>query len=392
MFSFKSDRSQYPSPGPDGKLEIDLETGQFMKLWHGPNHPGITGNMAVELTVSGDEVVEGKTHVGYLHRGFEKLMERRTFIQVFPIVCRVCVPEPDFNEYCYAAAVEDLAGIEVPDYANWMRALILEMGRFNSYMMYLGGISGALGMGIVGQWMTYVRDLMLDRFEELTGARIYHMFILPGGVRGHLPEGFEDRMEEVLTAAERYLADADKVMFSNNVFKIRTQGIGYVDPALFEPYGVTGPNARAGGVAKDVRKDSPYLVYDQLDFEVATETASDIYARTLVRRHDIDTSISLIRQILRKMPKDGPAMAKLPNVLHWKIPRGETYIKGECSRGEYGYYLVTDGSGYPRRVNVRGPSYTHAMSLLELLIPGTNISDMAALMVSLHTYPPEIER
>jgi len=294
------------------------------------------------------------------------------------------VPEPDFNEWCYAQAVEELAGIEAPETAQWIRTLILEMGRFNSYMMAMGGIGGALGMGVIGQWMTYVRDLMLDRFEEMTGARIYHMFILPGGVRGHLPEGFGGRMEEVLTTAERYLADVDKAMFTNAVFKARTKGVGVIDPALFEPW--------AGGVAKDLRKDAPYLVYDQLDFEVVTETASDIWARAMVRRRDIDVSIALIRQILAKMPKDGPVMAKLPNVLHWKIPRGETYVAGESSRGEYGYYLVTDGSGYPRRVNVRGPSYTHAMALLEHLIPGTNIADVAALMVSLHTYPPEIER
>jgi NADH-quinone oxidoreductase subunit D len=392
MLNLQTDRSQYPTVGPDGKLEIDLETGKYLKLWQGPQHPGITGNMSVELTVCGDEVVEGKTHVGYLHRGFEKLMERRTFIQVFPIVCRVCVPEPDFNEYCYAAAVEDLAGIEAPEMAQWIRALILEMGRFNSYMMYMGGQSGALGLGVVGQWLTYVRDLMLDRFEELTGARIYHMFILPGGVRAHLPDGFAERMEGVLKLAERYLDDTERSMFHNVVFKRRTQGVGVIDPALFEPYGVTGPNARAGGVAKDVRKDSPYLVYDQLDLEVQTAQVSDIYNRAHVRYRDIRQSISLIRQILKKMPKTGEVMAKLPNVLHWKIPRGETYIKGECSRGEYGYYLVADGSGYPRRVNVRGPSYTHAMALLEHLIPGTNIADVAALMVSLHTYPPEIER
>ena len=392
MFSFNPDRSQYPQTGPDGKLEVDLETGKFLKLWQGPNHPGITGNMALEIIVDGDEVVEAKTRVGYLHRGFEKLMERRTFIQVFPIVCRVCVPEPDFNEYCYAAAVEELAGIEVPEAATWIRTLILEMGRFNSYMMALGGLGGALGMGVPGQWLTYVRDLMLDRFEELTGARIYHMFILPGGVRGHLPEGFAARMEETLQTAEKYIADVDRVMFTNAVFKKRTKGIGVIDPALFEPYGVTGPNARAGGVAKDVRKDAPYLAYDQLDFDVAVEQESDIHARARVRFRDLHATIDLIRQILAKMPKDGEVMTSLPNVLHWKIPRGETYIKGEASRGEYGYYLVTDGSGYPRRVNVRGPSYTHAMALLEHLIPGTNIADVAALMVSLHTYPPEIER
>ena len=371
---------------------IDLSSGKYLKLWQGPQHPGITGNMSVELTVCGDEVVEGKTHVGYLHRGFEKLMERRTFIQVFPIVCRVCVPEPDFNEYCYAAAIEELAGIEVPERARWIRTLILEMGRINSYLMYLGGQAGALGLGVVGQWTTHVRDLMLDRFEELTGARIYHMFILPGGVRDGLPDGFDRRMAETLREIERTMADVENVMFHNAVFKKRTRGVGVIPVDLVDTYGITGPNARAAGLPNDVRRDHPYLVYPELAFEPVIARESDMYARADVRRRDLLVSIDLIRQILAGMPRSGPTAARLPNVLHWKIPRGETYVRGECSRGEYGYYLVTDGSGYPRRINVRGPSYTHAMALLEHLIPGTNISDVAALMVSLHTYPPEIER
>ncbi len=392
MGLFTPDRSQYPAARPDGSLDIDLSSGKYLKLWQGPQHPGITGNMSVELTVCGDEVVEGKTHVGYLHRGFEKLMERRSFIQCFPIVCRICVPEPDFNEYCYAAAVEELAGLEVPDTARWLRTLILEMGRINSYLMYLGGQAGALGLGVIGQWTTYARDLMLDRFEELTGARIYHMFILPGGVRDGLPAGFASRMAATLRELETVMADVRETMFSNAVFKQRTVGQGVIDPAWLEPYGVTGPNARAAGVPHDVRKAFPYLVYPELDFEVALSQDSDIYSRADVRRRDLLTSIDLIRQILARMPKDGPVMTPLPNVLHWQIPPGETYVRGECSRGEYGYYLVTDGSGYPRRVNVRGPSYTHAVALLERMIVNCNIADVAALMVSLHTYPPEIER
>jgi NADH-quinone oxidoreductase subunit D len=390
--AYAPDRSQYPATKPDGSLDIDLASGKYLKLWQGPNHPGITGNMSVELTVCGDEVVEGKTHVGYLHRGFEKLMERRTFIQCFPIVCRICVPEPDFNEYCYAAAVEELAGVEVPEKANWIRTLILEMGRINSYLMYLGGQAGAIGQGVIGQWTTYARDLMLDRFEEMTGARIYHMFIMPGGVRDQLPEGFAGRMEETLREVERTLKDVWDVMFRNAVFKRRTVGQGVIDPAWLDEYGVTGPNARAAGVAKDVRKDAPYLVYPELDFEPVIGHDSDIYTRADVRRRDVLVSVDLIRQILAKMPQDGAVMAPMPSMLHWKIPRGETYVRGECSRGEYGYYLVTDGSGYPRRVNVRGPSYTHAMALLERMIINVNISDVASLMVSLHTYPPEIER
>jgi NADH-quinone oxidoreductase subunit D len=386
------DRSQYPVKKADGSLDIDLSSGKYLKLWQGPNHPGITGNMSVELTVCGDEVVEGKTHVGYLHRGFEKLMERRTFIQCFPIVCRICVPEPDFNEYCYAAAVEELAGIQSPERSDWIRALILEMGRINSYMMYLGGQAGSLGQAVIGQWTTYVRDLMLDRFEELTGARIYHMFIMPGGVRDGLPDGFEGRMEETLREIESTLKDVEKVMFHNAVFKKRTVGLGVIEREWIDSYGVTGPNARACGVAKDVRKDQPYLVYDRLDFEPVVGQDSDVYTRADVRRRDVLLSVDLIRQILARMPKSGPLMAEIPSVLHWKIPRGETYVRGECSRGEYGYYLVTDGSGYPRRVNIRGPSYTHAMALLERMIVNLNISDVAALLVSLHTYPPEIER
>jgi len=199
-------------------------------------------------------------------------------------------------------------------------------------------------------------------------------------------------MEETLKEVESTLKDVYESMFCNAVFKKRTVGLGYIDPSLLDEYGVTGPTARAAGVAKDVRKDQPYLVYPELDFEPVIGQDSDVYARADVRRRDAQLCVDLIRQILAKMPKEGPVMAKTPNVLHWKIPRGETYIRGECSRGEYGYYLVTDGSGYPRRVNVRGPSYTHAMTLLEKLIVNCNISDVAGLMVSLHTYPPEIER
>jgi NADH-quinone oxidoreductase subunit D len=181
-------------------------------------------------------------------------------------------------------------------------------------------------------------------------------------------------------------------MFRNAVFRKRTVGLGWIDPAILDEYGVTGPCARAAGVPKDVRRDQPYLVYPELDFEPVVGQDSDVFTRADVRRRDLLMSVDLIRQILARMPRSGAVMAKLPNVLHWKIPRGETWVRGECSRGEYGYYLVADGSGYPRRVNVRGPSYTHAMALLEHLIVNCNIADVAALMVSLHTYPPEIER
>jgi len=388
------DREKFPVQ-TGGVENFDLESGRYMKVWQGPQHPGVTGNMALELVTSGDEVVDLKTHVGYLHRGFEKLMERRKWIQNFPLVCRICVPEPDFNEYLYAAGTEELSGIEIPERAVWLRALNLEMARLASFLMWLGGQPGAFGMGTLGQWTVTMRDFILDRFEELTGGRIYHMYIVPGGVRGDVPDGWINKLLDTLKKVEKVMDDIELVLFNNAVFKKRARGLGIITPDMVDFYGITGPNARAAGIRRDVRKDRPYLVYDKLDFDVITGDSlgvdSDAFGRTKLRAAELRQSIDLIRQIVDRMPS-GPVHVSPPNVLHWKIPAGETYLSAECTRGEYGYFIVSDGSDKPRRVYVRGPSYTHAVALFEHMAPGTNIADTAGLMVSLHTYPPEIER
>jgi len=384
-------RDKYPKY-VDGKPVIDLDSQKYIKVWQGPQHPGITGNMSLELVVCGDEIVDLKTHVGYLHRGFEKLMERRRYIQCFPIVCRICVPEPDTNEYLLAAGTEELAGIEIPEKAKWLRTLNLEMSRLVSFLMWIGGQSGSFGHGTVAQWAVAMRDFWLDRFEELSGGRIYHMYMIPGGVRDDLPAGFKKRTEETLVQTEKLLKDIEMVMFHNAVFKKRSVGLGIITPEMIDDYGIVGPNARAAGFKRDLRLDEPYLKYNELDFDYVTSTDSDTYARAWVRFKEMWQSIDLIRQILAKMPEKGEYHTTLPNVLNWKIPAGETYIKAECTRGEYGYYMVADGTGYPRRMYVRGPSYTTAMVLMEKLGLNCNIADTAGLMLSLHTYPPEIER
>jgi len=380
------------SPFWNQEPDLDLASGKYVKIWHGPQHPGVTGNMALEVTLEGDIIRECRTHVGYLHRGFEKLMERRSYIQCFPIVCRICVPEPDYNEYLFASAVEELAGIEIPERAKWIRAMVLEMIRVASMTMGLGGQAGAFGLVPIGQWGVTHRDYLLDLFEELTGGRVYHMYILPGGVRQDLPDGFAERLERVLDKIEKLMSEIEKVMFTNAVFKARARGLGIIPVEWIEPFGITGTTARAAGMPLDVRKNNPYLIYDQLDFDMITGTASDVYERASLRREEILLSIKLIRQILQKMPETGPFRTKLPNVLHWKVPAGETYVRAESGRGEMGYYMVSDGSEYPRRVHVRGASYTHAMALLEKLAVGNSIADLAGLMVSLQTCPPEIER
>ena len=386
------DRSKFPEQNADGSLDVDLSSQKYVKVWQGPNHPGVTGNMSLELTICGDEIVESKTHVGYLHRGFEKLIERRKFIQGFTTCIRMCVAEPDTNEYNFSRCVEELSEIEVPEMANWLRALALEMARLQMLLRIVPGQGNTTGLGIGVQWGVYLRDLILDRFEELTGGRVYHMYITPGGVRGLLPDGFKQRMEDNLKKIDEFIVSITKVMYNNAVFKKRTVGVGYLDPTWIDKFGVVGPNARAAGFKRDVRKDYPYLIYDKLDYEPFTATDSDIYTRSIVRREDLRTTVDLIRQIMAKMPEKGDIKAQTPNVLHWKIPKGETYVRCESSRGEYGYYMVTDGSEFPRRVNLRGPSYIHAVSLLEKILVGANIADVSSMMVSLGTCPPEIER
>ena len=394
FLEFKPDRSKYPAMGADGKLDIDLSSQKYTKLWLGPNHPGVTGNMAVELTLAGDEIVEAKTHVGYLHRGFEKLIERRLYVQGFPTSIRMCVAEPDTNEYLIARSTEVLSGYDkdVPEMAQWLRMLSLEMARLQGLLRGVPGQAGTFSLGIGVQWGVYLRDLILDRFEELTGARVYHMYIIPGGVRGLLPDGFKKRMEDNLRDIDDFIVRIRQLMFNNVIFNKRAKGIGVIPKEWVEQYGIVGTNARASGVKRDIRKDYPYLHYDQLDFDPPTATDGDIYARSWVRWQELIQTVDLIRQIMAKMPEKGDIRAQMPNVLHWKIPKGETYTRLESGRGEYGMYYVTDGSDKPRRVNLRGPSYTHAIALLEKMLVNTNIADVHATMVSLQTCPPEIER
>ncbi len=389
--NFKADRSKFPEMG-NGKPVIDLDSQKFTKIWQGPQHPGVTGNMSVEIIVSGDEIVDAKTHVGYLHRAFEKLLERRKYIQGFTIVNRICVPEPDTNEYCYSAAVEDLAGIEIPEKAMWLRTLNLEMSRLGSFLMWIGGQANSLGMGAIGQWTIGMRDFWLDLFEEMTGGRVYHMYMIPGGVRKNLPTGFKDNARDLIVRTRKLLIDVEKTFFNNSIIKSRLQGLGIITPEMIDEYGIVGPNARGSGKEYDVRQNNPYVKYGELDMKMITSTVGDAYARAEVRYREIHQSLDLISQILDRIPEEGEIQAKLPNVLHWKIPAGETYIKAESTRGEHGFYVVSDGSKFPRRVFARGASYTHAISVLEKLAVNISISDLAALMVSLHTCPPEIER
>jgi len=360
-------------------------------LYLGPQHPGITGNMMVKLKITGDTILKAETHVGYLHRAFEKLMERRLWLQSFPIVCRICVPEPDPNEENFARGIEEIENREVPERAKYIRTMVLELSRLAAYQLWMGGQAGSAGLYTMPQWTVGDRDYILDLFEELTGGRVYHMYIWPGGVRRDLPQGFTRRVLDVMDYLEGRLKDYDNLLFNNAIFQKRSQGVGIIDKDKAIEWGVVGAPLRGCGIKHDVRIDDPYEMYGELDFEVPTFEGGDVWARAMVRRQEIEQSISIIRQVIAKMPK-GDYYNKVPNPLKWKIPKGDAYVKTESARGEFAYYVVSDGSDKARRVHVKGPAYTHAMTVLENMLIGANIADVSFIMNSMGTCPPEIER
>ncbi len=208
-----------------------LENREY-NLFIGPNHPGIEGNFALKLTLEGDTIVKAKTEAGFLHRGFEKLMEERLFIQNIAIVCRICVPDPDPNEENYARAIEVLADIEVPRRAQFIRVLVLELSRLASHLFTFGGHAGTIGLYTMPNWSISDRDRVLDLFEELTGGRVYHIYNMPGGVRRDFPDGFASRVRDVLEYIEGRLPDYDNLFFNNKILHKRAIGIVYYPPIV----------------------------------------------------------------------------------------------------------------------------------------------------------------
>jgi NADH-quinone oxidoreductase subunit D len=359
----------------------------------GPNHPGIEGNYALQLKLHGDKVVHARADGGYLHRGFEKLMEGRLWIQNIALVPRICVPDPAPMELCYSLAIEEIGGLDVPERAQWLRVLQLELSRIAAHLFTFGGHAATTGMYSNMYWGVTDRDILLDLFEEFTGGRVYSIYNMPGGVRRDIPEGFLQRVSDTLDYIESRLPDYDNLFFTNAVFIRRAKGVGIMNQQQALEWGVTGPNLRATGLAFDVRRDDPYLVYDQLDFEIPTEDAGDAWARTLVRRHELMQSIRILRQVVKALPDiTGPIRAPIPNPLAWTVPAGEAYTRVESSKGETAYYVVSNGSDMPYRVHVRGPSSMHAVQVLENMVQGCRIEDIAQIMFSLDACPPEVDR
>lgn len=366
-----------------------------VKLFLGPQHPGMHGNYSVHMYVDGDIIKKARPMPGMLHRGFEKLMERKLWMSNIALIPRICVIEPDINEMVYAMGVEALAGIEVPEKATWIRMMILEMARVATHLFALGGIGGPTGIYTSMYWAVAERDLILDLFEKLTGARVYHIFITPGGVRKDLPEGFMEELDTYLASLEKKLPDFQEILLKHPIIHTRTKDNIMLPAGVVHELGVTGIGMRsATGKEYDLRKVKPYAFYDQVEFDVPTATYSDALTRIHIKFQEIQQSIRILKQIIEKMPKEGPVNVPIGtgNALKLKVPAGMVYTAVESTRGEYGYFIVSDGSQKPYRIAVRGASYPQGLLGIERYLPGHRIDDAPLWMDTMGVCSPEIDR
>ncbi len=362
----------------------------FYEFPFGPAHPG-SGNFNVKLTLEGERVIKARSDPGYLHRGFEKLMEYRNPLQNAVIADRVCVFEPLNWDLVHAEAADEVMGLEVPERAKYIRVIMSELTRIQSHLIWFGAISLAMGLDTGFKIAIGYRDYILDLFELTTGGRVYPTgYIRPGGVRWDLPEDFERKCLNVMEKIEDVMRDFDKIIFRNPTIVSRLKGTGILDKKDAIRLGATGPVLRGSGIESDVRKDDPYEVYDRIDFDIPVRDEGDGYARLLVGKDEVFESIKIVKQALKDMP-EGEVWTKFSPLARMKA--GEAYARIEAARGEACIYMISDGkSSSPYRVKIRGPSFLHLIPVLDFLLEGTQIADVPAIYWSLNHCPADMDR
>jgi NADH-quinone oxidoreductase subunit D len=351
---------------------------QEMLLNMGPQHPSTHGVLRLVLTLEGETIVDCTPVIGYLHRGMEKIFENRTYMQGIRYTDNSDYLSPMLCEIAYVGAVEQLMRLEPPERAQYIRLLVGEMQRIGSHLVFVGTYLLDLGAFTPVLWGFRDREGMMELFEALAGSRFTVNYLRVGGVLHDFPRGWLRMCEAWLDTLEKNMVELEGLITGNEIFEARTQGVGFIDAPQAIAYGLTGPMVRGSGVNFDVRVARPYMAYREVPVNVQIRQEGDCFARYKVRMQEIYESIRLCRVALDKMPP-GAISARVPIAL--RPPRGETYFAIENSRGEYGYYLVSDGGEYPWRMKMRAPSFVNLQIVPELL-RGHKLSDAVAIIGS----------
>jgi NADH-quinone oxidoreductase subunit D len=391
------------------------EQEETMILNMGPQHPSTHGVLRLMLELQGETVLRTKPIIGYLHTGMEKTGETLTYIQGATNTTRMDYAAPLFNELVFALATETLLGIDedIPERAQWIRMLLCELNRMSSHLLFLAtnGLDlGAVSMMIYG-WRE--REETLRLLEMITGLRMNHNFIRPGGVAADLPDGWRDATLRVLDLVEPRLAEYEVLMTGQPIWRERLQGVGVITADEAIALGATGPILRSTGIPWDLRKDAPYLHYDQVEFGVVVGSYGDCFDRYAIRLNEVRESMAIVRQILDKLPRGdyriqdrkvtppprGRIDESLEAMIHhfkiftegFKVPEGEVYRAIESPRGELGCYMVSDGTGTPYRMHIRAPSFVNVQSMPHMLRGGL-IADAVAVISSVDPIMGEVDR
>jgi NADH-quinone oxidoreductase subunit D len=374
----------------DGALETKTD---IMEVRMGPSHPAVHGTVRIVVELSGETVTKADVQIGYLHRGFEKMCERGCWSQCFPYVDRLNYASPMLNNVAFALAVEKMLGVTVPIRCQYYRVVLGELARIADHMVCLAAMSMELGAFTPFLYFCKAREHLFDVFEEECGARVTHSFGRVGGMAKPPTDDFKDMVRAALPPVLALVDDCETLLAKNRIFMDRVQGIGAISAKDALALGWTGPCLRATGVAYDVRKAHPYLVYDELEFDVPVGSQGDCYDRFTVRIEEIRQSARIVEQALARMPDEGPINIDDPRIVlppksevyttiegtiqHFKIvmegikvPAGECYSYTEAANGELGFYLVSDGSGTPYRVRVRPPCFAVTQGLKQLIEGG----------------------
>jgi NADH-quinone oxidoreductase subunit D len=355
----------------------------------GPSHPSTHGVGRVVVNIDGDVVVGADMIVGYLHRGIEKMAENRTYLQIVPLTDRLDYVGSMYANWAYCRSVERLAGIRVPERAEYLRVIVCELQRIASHMMGVGASAADTGAFTMFIYAFDVRERIIELFEELCGSRLTYNYVRPGGVSFDTPEGWTDAVLAYTAGVRKDLDEMDKLFFGNTIARDRLKGIGVLSAEDAIAWGASGPTARGSGVNWDLRRHDPYSVYPRMEFDVIVGDNGDAYDRGRCRLLECYESASIIEQAIAQMSA-GPVKSEKTQRLIAPAP-GEAYDHIESARGSLGVYLVSDGSPRPYRMHVRSPAFCN-LALLPKLAVGHTLADLVVVLGSLDPVFGEVDR
>jgi NADH-quinone oxidoreductase subunit D len=368
--------------------EIVVNTEPFVVNF-GPAHPSTHGVFRMRMTLDGEVIVDMEPVFGYLHRGIEKLAEERTYTQVIPLTDRLDYLASMSNNLAYCLAVEKLAGIAVPERADYIRVIIAELQRVASHLCAVGFFLNDCGAFMTPVlYMLREREKVLDLFDMVCGQRLTYNYMRVGGVSQDVPDEFIPAVKKLLKEMPGWLDEYERLLKENEILLARAKGVGILPKELAINIGASGPVLRASGVRWDIRRADPYSVYDRFEFDIPVGTAGDCYDRYRVRVEEMRQSLRILRQAIKDLPK-GEVRSEVPHLI--RPPAGEAYGHLEGPRGELGFYLVSDGSIAPYRCHVRAPTFINLTALADMM-RGWKIADAIIIFGSIDICMGEVDR